>query len=128
MRLAGAGRGALAAVAALTLALGACGGEEESDPTPAAETVPETTATTTAPTTTTTAPTTTTGQTTTTTGPGSGDGTGGSADPEESVPAPGESGGTGGGGDSAGNDRPPESGSPEEAFEQFCDENPRACG
>lgn len=30
--------------------------------------------------------------------------------------------------DSADNDVPPEPGSPQEAFEQYCDENPEACG
>lgn len=30
--------------------------------------------------------------------------------------------------DSADNDVPPEPGSPQEAFEQYCDENPKACG
>jgi hypothetical protein len=46
-----------------------------------------------------------------------------------------QGGGTGGSGsydpgkeDSATNDKPPEPGSPEEAFEQACKENPAACG
>ena len=45
-----------------------------------------------------------------------------------------DTGGTGEGGidpsqeDSATNDKPPEPGSPEEAFEQACEENPAACG
>ena len=45
-----------------------------------------------------------------------------------------ETGGTGTGSfdpnqeDSATNDKPPEPGSPEEAFEQACKENPAACG
>jgi len=30
--------------------------------------------------------------------------------------------------DSAKNDKPPEPGSPEEAFEQACEANPAACG
>lgn len=30
--------------------------------------------------------------------------------------------------DSAGNDKPPDPGSPEQQFEQFCEQNPQACG
>jgi hypothetical protein len=41
-------------------------------------------------------------------------GTGGTVDPNQE--------------DSATNDKPPEPGSPEEAFEQACEENPAACG
>jgi len=48
--------------------------------------------------------------------------------PETTTP---EGGGTGAGGgqpDSAENDVPPPSGSPQERFEQFCEQNPGACG
>jgi hypothetical protein len=54
-----------------------------------------------------------------------------SLDPEDGTvtpPAESESQAEGGVEDSAENDVPPEPGSPEEAFEQHCEENPEACG
>lgn len=46
--------------------------------------------------------------------PGGGSGSGGTPDPSQE--------------DSATNDKPPEPGSPAEAFEKACEENPAACG
>jgi hypothetical protein len=105
----------LALLATLALAAGAAGcggdddgGEEANVPeitVPAGEpqTVPE--ETTTAPETTTTPP---------DSGGGGGGGGGGNADPSKP--------------DSPTNDIPPEPGTPQAKFEQFCEENPGACG
>lgn len=54
-------------------------------------------------------------------------------EPEGGVTAPGDPGGGSGGvdpsqEDSATNDKPPKPGSPEEAFEKACEQNPAACG
>ena len=51
------------------------------------------------------------------------------APPQETASPPPEEGpGPSGEEDTAENDIPPEPGSPEEAFEKYCDENPGACG
>lgn len=53
---------------------------------------------------------------------------------EATEPAEPQTGGVGAGGydpgreDSSSNDKPPPPGSPEEAFEQACEQNPAACG
>jgi len=121
-------RGAAVLIAAVALALAgaACGSDDETtDTAPAART--ETTQA---------EPTTTEITEGTTTEGEGGDDSGGSG-PEEETESEGgdDSGGVSGSGggdptkpDSPENDVAPEPGTPQEAFEQFCDENPEACG
>jgi hypothetical protein len=92
---------------ALALGTGACGGDDEE--TAPSVTVPASTETAPA-TTTTTAPVTTTE---TTTGTGK---TGGTPSHDPAKP------------DTPANDVPPPPGSPQEAFEKQCEQNPSACG
>ena len=94
---------------ALALGTGACGGDDEE--TAPSVTVPASTETAPA-TTTTTAPVTTT-KPTTTTGTGK---TGGTPSHDPAKP------------DTPANDVPPPPGSPQEAFEKQCEQNPSACG
>jgi hypothetical protein len=105
---------ALTSIAAL-IALTGCGGDDSGETTAPAVSIPSITspipATTTAPV--------TTGTTTPTGTTGRGNGNGGVGPPSRANPnKP----------DSATNDVPPPAGSPQEAFEKQCEQNPQACG
>jgi ABC-type glycerol-3-phosphate transport system substrate-binding protein len=124
------GRRQLAAAltaAGLALGAGACGSDEEPTTTSATtteETVSSTSSTTESTTSSTTTTESTTAQTTT-------EQTTTTTDEIELEPTEdGSGGGSGNGprGDSETNDKPPQEGSPEESFEEFCDLNPKECG
>ena len=105
---------ALASIAAV-LALAGCGGDDSGETTAPTVSIPSITSP--IPATTTTAPTTTEATQTGTTG--NGNGNGGVGPPSKANPnQP----------DSATNDIPPPAGSPQEAFEKQCEQNPQACG
>ncbi|HSD24232.1 MAG TPA: hypothetical protein VLB79_07895 [Solirubrobacterales bacterium] len=104
---------ALASIAIGLLASG-CGGDSSGETTQPTVSIPAITSP--IPATSGTAPAATT---TTATSPKSGDGNGGSGPPKRANPnKP----------DSATNDVPPPPGSPQQAFEKQCEQNPQACG
>jgi hypothetical protein len=113
-------RPALAATTlAVGLALAACGGDDDSaEPTAPTVSIPAVTSP--IPATTTAAPATTT----TPTGP-TGGGSGGTSPPSGGTPPKGANPKRP---DSPTNDVPPPPGSPQEAFEKQCEQNPAACG